>query len=101
MLTAAISSSSTRLLARSRASAGAIPDYQPFGWNIGRFEAAMRRPERPVYLPDEVPLSQCSAARRVTVIDGRLIAEIAALFAPIPPVEFAAAELARAAIVVG
>lgn len=75
------------------ASAGAIPHYeQPWGWVIDRHEAAMASPERLVFLAEEQPLADCPVVKRQTVIDARLIAEIAALFAPLPAETFTAAE---------
>jgi len=57
---------------------GGPPDYWPLGWNVGSFEASQRATSRMVFA-DPNPYS-VGGVERITVLPGKLISDVGALF---------------------
>jgi hypothetical protein len=77
---------------------GAVPDLDLVGWRISRHQAMQRSPERLVFTGPEMPVypdPRLEPVERSTAIPARLIRDIAALFAPLPPAEHEPALLAE------
>jgi hypothetical protein len=74
---------------------GAHPDHEVPGWSIGDHEAAQRSPDRLVFCG----LPTGDAVHRVTVIPGRLLGDVAALFPPLPAQKHAPKIMVQAAAV--